>query len=126
MRGDIEFYLIIDGTDITKYIKAGGVKYQRSDVEAADSGRTMDGLMHRARVATKIRLDISLVPLTTEEMTMIQNLILPEYVTVQYLDLVSGDTIKTMYSNNITTEVILTQWNGKLLWSNMTFPLVEQ
>lgn len=121
-----EFYLKIDGTDVTKLIAAKGVKWTRQDVDASTAGRTMDGVMQRARVATKVRLDIKCAPLTTAQMQMVQKLIEPEFVTVEYLDVREGKVTKTMYSNNFSTEMVLTQIDGKHYWGEFTFPLIER
>lgn len=121
-----EFYLKIDGHDITDWIAAGGVSWKRNDVEDADAGRTMDGMMHRNRVAIKIRMDITCVPLTTEQMMRLQQLLKPMYITVEYLDLLEGPVRKTMYSNNIGTNIVLTRRGGVHMWSGMTFPLIER
>lgn len=121
-----DFYLKIDGVDITDYIAAGGVKWSRNDVEDPDAGRTLDGLMHRNRVATKIRMDITTVPLLTEDMQRLQQLLSPVYITVEYPDLVNGAVIKTMYSNNISTNIVLTNRQHGHYWSGCTFPLIER
>ena len=74
--------LTINGIDITDYIAYNGLKWQRNDVDDPDTGRDMSGTMHRGRVATKIRLDITCRPLFTNEIRTILNLIYPEYVEV--------------------------------------------
>lgn len=117
-------YLKINGYDITSYIAKGGIKWQRQDVDV-DAGRTMDGLMHRGRVATKIRLDITCIPLTqAQAMDLLQRL-LPESVTVEYEDPMYGDVIKQMYANNHPAEYLLIQKDGTEYWSGITFPLIE-
>ena len=44
------------------YIAEDGLKWTRFDVEAPYTGRTLDGVMHRGRVAVKIRLDVTCRP----------------------------------------------------------------
>ena len=58
--------VVIDGTDITPYIKYQGVKWTRNDIDGPNAGRTLSGLMVRDRVATKIRLDITCRPITSD------------------------------------------------------------
>ena len=65
----------IGSTDITAYIKFGGLTFSRNDVEAPDAGRDMAGLMHRGRVAIKERMDIETIPLTKAQVATIQALI---------------------------------------------------
>ena len=113
--------------DITKYIKFGGVKWQRSDIDSPDAGRTLDGLMHRGRVATKIRLDINCRPLKTEEIKVVLNLIYPQYITVRYTDPMAGGLVeKSMYSNNNPATFMMLRPNGDSWWSEISFPLIEQ
>lgn len=113
------------GTDITPYIANQGVKWQRNDIEESSAGRTMDGKMHRGRVATKIRLDITCRPLTATELYTLLNLILPEYITVYYSDPMYGTVTKTMYSNNNPASYLLKKPDGTEWWSGVTFPLIE-
>lgn len=115
----------IGALDITPYIAYGGLKWQRSDIDAADSGRTMDGVMHRGRVATKIRLDITCRPLTETELNTVLNAILPEYISVKYNDPMYGVVTKTMYSNNNPASFLIKKRNGTELWGGVTFPLIE-
>jgi hypothetical protein len=118
--------LQINGVDITPYIKYQGFKWTRNDIDGPDAGRTMDALMHRERVATKIRLDISCKPLLTEEASIVLNAIWPEYVTVTYLDPMTGLTTKTMYSNNNPAAYCINKGDGREYWQGIEFPLVER
>ena len=103
-----------------------GFKWQRYDIDDPNTGRTLDGLMHRGRVATKIRLDIKCRPLTSTELGAVLNAILPEYVTVTYSDPMYGTVTKTMYSNNNPAVHALKWTDGTEWWDGITFPLVER
>ena len=118
--------LMIGSTDIVPYIAQGGVKWSRNDIDAPNTGRTLDGLMHRGRVTTKIRLDITCKPLKASELRVVLNAIYPEYVTVIYDDPMYGRVTKTMYSNNNPASYLLPQPDGDDLWTGVTFPLVER
>lgn len=121
------FRLLIDGIDVTPYIAFKGVKWTRNDVDSPDTGRTMDAVMHRGRVASKIRLDISCKPLTDSEASTVLNAIYPEYVTVQYTDpQVGGLVTRTMYSNNNPASYLLNREGQEDLWDGITFPLIER
>lgn len=117
--------LTINGTSILPYVAQEGVKWQRADLDAPDSGRTLDGIMHRGRVATKIRLDIVCRPLRSWEASTVLNLILPEFVTVQYTDPMYGLTTKTMYSNNNPAQFLMIDEDDTEWWAGITFPLIE-
>lgn len=115
--------LKINGVDILPFVVEKGIKWQRSDLDGENAGRTMDGIMHRSRVASKIRLDITCLPLSSENAMTVLNAIYPEYVTVEYLDPMYGLVTKTMYSNNNPATYINTTTDK---WEGITFPLIER
>ena len=117
----------IGGVNIAPYVAFSGLKWSRQDIDSVNTGRTMDGLMHRGRVATKIRLDITCRPLKASELSTVLNAIYPEYVTVVYDDPMAGTTVtKTMYSNNNPASYLMAQPDGDDMWSSITFPLIER
>ena len=82
--------------------------------------------MHRGRVASKVRLDVTCRPLTSSEVMVVLRAILPEYVTVRYIDPQDGSITKTMYSNNIPAICATVNPDGTALWKGLTFPLIER
>lgn len=122
------FVLEINGTDITKYMNFDGLKYGVNDLDSEEAGRTLDGVMHRSRVATKVRWDVRTKKLRTNEVTELMQLIRPEWVTVHCTDLCLGDRTYQAYSNNYAVETVATgvDVDGEILWSEFTFPLIEQ
>lgn len=116
----------INNIDMTPYVAYGGFKWQRYDIDAPDAGRSMDGLMHRGRVSTKIKLEITCRPLKSDELSIVLNAILPEYVQVTYSDPMYGTITKTMYSNNNPASYLIKKPSGIEYWSSITFPLVER
>ena len=122
----MKMMLRINGVDFMPFIAKQGVKWQRNDIDAPNSGRTMDGMMQRGRVATKIRLDITCRPLTAEEAMLVLNTILPEYVSVDYYDPMGGERYGvTMYSNNNPASFLIEKPDDDW-WSGITFPLIER
>lgn len=117
--------LLVNGVDMLPYVAHQGIKWQRSDLDDPNAGRTLDGVMHRGRVASKIRLDITCRPLRSEEAKVVLNAIFPEYVTVEYTDPMYGSTIKKMYSNNNPATHMMLQPDGIEWWQDITFPLIE-
>ena len=118
--------LTINGVDMTPYIAYGGLKWQRYDVDSPDTGRAMNGLMYRGRVATKIRLDITCRPLYANELRTLLNLIYPEFVSVRYDDPMQGQVVKIMYSNNNPAAYQGKNTDGREVWTGVTFPLIER
>lgn len=115
----------INGTDIVPFIAQGGIKWQRNDIESPGAGRTMDGLMHRGRVSTKIRLDITCRALLASELQTVLNIIGLLTVTVVYDDPMYGRVTKTMYSNNNPASFFFIDEKGDERWTGISFPLIE-
>lgn len=116
----------INGVNILPYVAHQGIKWQRSDLDSPDAGRTLDGTMQRGRVATKIRLDITCRPLKSAEAQIVLKAILPEYVNVRYTDPMDGLVTRTMYANNNPASHMLLQEDGTEWWDGITFPLIER
>lgn len=118
--------LTVNGVDIVPFIAEGGIKWTRSDIDAPNTGRTMDGTMMRGRITTKIRLDITCIPLVASDLSTVLNAIYPEFVTVRYSDPMYGTRIVTMYSNNNPASYLMKKPNGDEYWTGITFPLIER
>lgn len=117
----------VNGVNLLPYLAGKGLKWQRFDLDSPDAGRTIDGVMHRARITTKITLELTCRPLTTSEASTVLQAIYPEYVTVVYDDPQEGTTVtKTMYSNNNPATFMQEQTDGTYKWEGITFPLIEQ
>lgn len=114
-------------TDLVPYLAFNGLKWSRNDIDAAGSGRdTQDGLLHRARVAIKVRLDGTCRPLEQTEATIVLTALKPEWLDVQYFDPQEGSIqTKKMYSNNIPATFLI-QHGSKQYWEGITFPLIEE
>lgn len=119
-------YLLVNGFDMTEYIDAGGFSWQRNDLDGKNAGRTLDGLMHRDRVAMKMKINISLKPLTGPQIRAVLNEIKPQYVTVTYDDPQDGRRTGTFYSNNAAAECAVVYRDGTELWKGIKFPLIER
>lgn len=122
----MKMMLKINGVDFMPFIAKQGVKWQRNDIDAPNSGRTMDGQMQRGRVSTKIRLDITCRPLTAEEAMLVLNALLPEYVYVDYYDPMTGYRYNVeMYANNNPASFLIEKPEDDW-WGGITFPLIER
>lgn len=112
----------INGRDMLPYIAQKGIKWQRYDLDGPNAGRTLDGNLIRDRVASKIRMDITCLPLSSDDAMIVLNTIYPVYVDVEYTDPMYGNVIKTFYSNNIPATYINTTTD---MWEGITFSLIE-
>lgn len=112
--------------DITPMIAWQGLTFSRNDVDAPDAGRTMDGTMHRGRVASKEKMEIKTVQLTRAQVSALETLLFPETIQVRvtpYPRTNAAHTM-TMYSNNVKATYIIHRANEEDLQS-LSFPLVE-
>ena len=112
--------------DITPWIAWQGLTFSRNDVDAPDVGRTMDGTMHRGRVASKEKMEVKTVQLTRAQSSRLQTLLFPESIQVRvtpYPRTNSAHVMK-MYSNNVKTTYVIRRENGEDLQS-LSFPLIE-
>ena len=112
--------------DITPMIAWQGLTFSRNDVDAPDAGRTMDGTMHRGRVASKEKMEIKTVQLTKAQVSALETLLFPETIQVRvtpYPRTNAAHTM-TMYSNNVKATYIIHRANGEDLQS-LSFPLIE-
>ena len=120
------FQFTVNNVNLLPYIAEDGLKWTRFDVEAPDTGRTLDGVMHRGRVAVKVRLDVICRPLTAQEAATVLGAIAPEFVTVRYEDPMFGSVSKTMYSNSIPALCATVYPDGTARWEGLAFPLIER
>lgn len=112
--------------DITPFIAWQGLSFSRNDVDSPDAGRSMDGLMHRGRVAVKEKMNINTVPLTRSQSAQLQTLLYPETISVRVTPYPRTNTQKTfmMYSNNVKVSYVIHKENGDDL-ETLSFPLIE-
>jgi hypothetical protein len=122
----VEIYGNNQWNDITPYIAWQGLTFSRNDVDAPDAGRSMDGLMHRGRVASKEKMNIQTVQLTRDQSAWLQTLLFPETIQVRVTPYprTNAAQIMNMYSNNVKTTYVIHRANGEDLQS-LSFPLIE-
>lgn len=121
-----DMYFRINGVDIMPFIKYKGIKWTRNDIDSANAGRTLSGLMNRGRVTMKVKLEISCRSLSQTEVQTLFNLIYPEYVTVEYVDPLFGPRSAQFYSNNVPGTFCMLKPDGTGWWDDISFPLVER
>lgn len=116
----------INGVNCLPFVDDEGFAWSRNDIDSDQAGRTMDGQMHRGRIAIKKRLDITCKPLTTQQTMTLLNLIRPEFVEVEYTDPMDGVIYATMYSNNVPATIMCINEDGNPVWTGIKFPLIQQ
>lgn len=111
--------------DITPFIKYQGVEGTRNDVDGPNAGRVIENaLMYRDRLATKIKFQITTIPLKMSTAVMIENLLMPEFFTIR-TDYFEGSPKQyTVYSNNVSKTYVINKEYGELV--KLSFPIVER
>ena len=112
--------------DITPWIAWQGLTFSRNDIDSWNAGRSMDGLMHRGRIAIKEKMNVQTIQLTRAQSARIQTLLLPETIQVRVTPYprTNGAYTMNMYSNNVKTTYVIHRANGEDLQS-LSFPLIE-
>ena len=112
--------------DITPYIAWQGLTFSRNDIDSWNAGRSMDGLMHRGRIAIKEKMNVQTIQLTRAQSARLQTLLLPETIQVRVTPYprTNGAYTMNMYSNNVKTTYVIHRENGEDLQS-LSFPLIE-
>ncbi|MCL2084108.1 MAG: hypothetical protein FWH06_02485 [Oscillospiraceae bacterium] len=116
---------IIGGTDYAKYIEKGGLRWSRNDLDDAYAGRTIDGVMHRRRVAVKRKLTVRLTDwLPQAAMSAICAAIAPERVDVTFIDPQLGQMTRPFYGSCVEAAAQISV-GGEVFWSGGVFSLIE-
>lgn len=123
----VEIYGNDQWNDITPYIAWKGITFSRNDVDAPNTGRSIDGLMHRGRVTVKEKMNIQTIPLTREKSAWLQTILYPQYINVRVTPYPRTNAAHTMqmYTNNVKTTYEIHRKNGEDMQS-LTFPLIER
>ena len=126
MTIEIYNYTNSSWVDITPFIKYQGVTFSRNDVDSPGAGRDMTGTMHRGRVASKEKMNVTTVPLTRAQSAMIQTLLFPETIMVRVNPYPRTNSSQTfyMYSNNVKTQYLQHTEDGDDI-QELSFPLIE-
>lgn len=118
--------LTINGTPFARYVAADGFKWTRNDLDSDDAGRTLDGVMHRGRIAIKAKLDISCIPLTSAQLKTVLSAIEPETVSVTYTDPQRGsERTAQFYATSVPASFLMRDRGGVERWGGVSFSLVE-
>lgn len=97
------------------------------DVSASESGRTDDAIMHKNRVSQKRKLAIAWSCKTFAESSKIIKAVNPEYISVTYPDLLTGNEqeTRTFYVGDRSAPFKY-WWVGKKLMDTLRFDFIEQ
>ena len=120
-------YFRLDGLDITADIELSGCKWSENDLDAPKSGRTLDGVMQRQKVAEKKKAEIKLKRLKAARLNQILPILRQQYFTVT-TDMFpgSGNVSLSMYNSTRSGMVAIIDTDGKVCYDDTSFNVIER
>ena len=108
------------------------IRWAVQDISSPDAGRTLDGIMHKERLAVggqkrKMELEWNAVPYgpSSGQSGWILTQFTPEYLDVKYPDPQDGSIVeKTFYTGDKTLTFTLWQ-EGRLWFTDFSFNIIE-
>lgn len=96
--------------------------YKLEDSSPSIAGRTDDTMMHKLRNGQEIALELTWRNIPTEVGSQVIKAFNPEYINVEYLDLLIGDYVtKRFYVGNRSAPM----YNAELgLWESISFKII--
>lgn len=96
------------------------------DISRSDAGRTEDGLMHKERIARKVKIDLQWSNPTPAETAQILTAFSPEYFNVQFVHPLTNTTVtKTFYSGDQDSPIKIWTVNNKR-YESISFNIIER
>ena len=112
--------------DLTSLLVEGGLKWSRNDIDSELTKRSkLTAKMYRKRLAVKRKLSVTCKRMTTAEVKELNQAILPEKISVTYLDPLEGQVVtKDFYgsSADATTQITM---GDEVYWDGVSFNIIE-
>lgn len=115
--------LKINNHDYSEYIQRKGIDWARNDLDSDKTGRTMDGVMHRAKVAEKRTCSYKLMEMPRNKLAQLDDDLKAETFQATYLDL-HGVQTRTFYCSSFkaTCEQVDGEYDA---WGDASFTMIE-
>lgn len=112
--------------DFSRLLVEGGLKWSRNDIDSELTKRSkLTAKMYRKRLAVKRKLSVSCRRMTTAEIHELNQAILPEKISVTYLDPLEGQIVtKDFYGSSVdaTTQITI---GDETYWDGVSFNIIE-
>ena len=120
-----KYYMKINGVNIINYIES--YTSSENDLDAPNSGRTLDGVMHRGKVSSKIKIEIKLVPVEASVLNRIFPLLRNEYISCE-TNLIPGygNLSMSMYNSTRKTGIAIITTDGKVMHRDASFNIIQR
>ncbi|WP_028562255.1 DUF6711 family protein [Paenibacillus pinihumi] len=116
----------INGVEIAAYPAPGQFKVTILDLDDADAtNRTVDGTMHRSRVAVKRQIEMGFPALPQTKISAILKVMRSPFFNVYYPDPMDGYVTRNFYVGNRPAAVPFER-NGVMFWEGLQFTLTEK
>ena len=121
-------YYKINGLNILPFIEDKGLSWEENDIDDANTGRSMDGIMDRAVVARKDKHIIRFRTLDLSEMRVLMNATTATFVTVQtnIHPKRMGDVTLIMYNSSRKGAVFSLTDDTEAAWDPEPLDLIER
>ena len=127
--------VIINDTDYTPYVQSTGLGWTRNDLDDESSGRTLDAVMHRKRVAQKRTLQIKMRRMNSGTIKQLCADLSPKTLFISYPDPEVFDTSVTppvytrslqVYGTQVQATLVFGDQPGDVMyWDDISFQLTE-
>lgn len=99
-------------------------EWQLEDTSASEAGRTEDGRMHKLRIGQAYKLNLAWKFANFKETASILHAFNPEYITVEYLDAMSGQYMSKVFYVGNRSVPLYNSHIGK--WESISFNLISR
>lgn len=122
----MDIFRLNDDIVLDEYVMADGITVEIYDIDDESSGRTLDTLMHRIKLGSKVKLIVKFLPLPQSLTEKILSALDSEFFRVTYLDPRFGIRTIEMYSGN--RKLTLRKVDGYIvnMWEGLTLSLIER
>lgn len=112
--------------DFSRLLTEGGLKWSRNDIDSELTKRSkLTAKMYRKRLAVKRKLSVTCKRMTTAEVKELNQAILPEKITVTYLDPLEGQVVtKDFYGSSVDATTQITM-GDETYWDGVSFNIIE-
>ena len=117
--------LIINGHNYTKWVKKGGFKWSRNDVDSKKSVRVIAGAtMRRDKLGTKRKLSWTMLRMPEDMAAQLDSDLSADFYQATIRDM-HGESSITAYTTSVSAE-LAEDTDDQRYWDNFTFDMIEQ
>lgn len=118
----------VNGVNFIPFLIERGITWSEEDIDAENSGRTMDGVMHRGLVARKDKHTLSFLELSVEDSRTVLGALDSQYLTVRtnVHPKLAGIATFTMYNSSRKGAVSYLDEEGEMSWQLDDLALIER